>query len=149
MKTSDPMALGIPNAEQQHAANYAGVVQALLVCEEACNACADSCREEIFNAEEYRRCIRRSLNCADVCGAMLRLLMRQSGPPNALIHAQLQACAVACRLVVEECRRHEAAYAPCQICAQVCQHCEERCQQLIETLGWNHDTATPFSGSWQ
>jgi hypothetical protein len=148
MKNSEATALDHANAEQLHAANYAGVVHALLACEEFCNACADACLEELAHLQDYRRCIRLNLDCADVCSAMLRLLMRQTSSPNQLVKAQLQACAVASHLCADECRAHAQALNPCQVCAEVCQNCADKCQQLIDDLAWNEGSTAPFSPTW-
>src|ERR1700754_3443749 len=145
MNTTEVAAHGRPNAEQEHAANYAGVVHALLACEEACNACAVACEEEVGWEREFRRCIRLTLDCADVCGAMLRLLMRQVGAPNALVHAQLQACTIACRLCADECKLHGNAHSQCQVCAEICQHCAERSHRLLDNLDWSRGSTPPFA----
>lgn len=148
MKISETISLGHPNAEQQHAANYAGVVHALLACEEFCNACADACLDELARLQGLRRCIRLNLDCADVAGAMLRLLMRQTTAPNRLVKAQLQACAVAGQLCAEECRAQARTITSCGVCAEVCQNCAEKCQQLIDDLAWNENSAAPFLPTW-
>ena len=149
MKINSTAVPGNVNAEQAQAANYAGVVHALLICEEACNACADACLDEISRLDEFRRCIRLNLDGADVCGAMLRLLMRQTGAPNELVKAQLHASAIACQLVADECRTHAVGHAHCEVCAEVCQHCAERCHQLIDDIAWTAGSSAPFKASWQ
>ncbi len=81
--------------------------------------------------DELVRCIRLNLDCADVCAATGRLLSRQTMPEWQLLQAQLQACALACRLCGDECARHAQMHEHCRVCAEMCRECEAACERLL------------------
>lgn len=108
-------------------------IEAVFDCAQACTACADACLAE-DNVKELIRCIRLNQHCADVCGATGRILSRQESPE--LARVMLEACATACRLCGDECRRHAEGLGMehCRACAEACRRCEEACRRLLASL---------------
>lgn len=145
MKTIDLMLRRHPRADSQHIADYVDTLEALEVCAAACTSCADACLGEPEHLEVLRRCISTNLDCSDVCNATGRVLIRQTEAPNALIHAQLHACALACQLCAEECERHSDIHDHCRICADACRHCQERCNFILGEISSSGlaDTSNP------
>lgn len=123
-----------PRADSQHVNDYVDALTAIDECANACTSCADACVGEPEHMEQLRHCITVTLDCADVCQATLRVLTRQSEPPNELVHAQLHACIVACQLCAEECERHVDMHDHCRICTEACRHCQERCNFILGEL---------------
>ena len=102
-------------------------------CAQTCAACADACLAE-QQVAELRRCIRLNLDCADVCDATGRVLLRQTEPDWGLIRSQLEACAQACRVCGEECERHAGHHEHCRVCAESCRRCAQACEELLAAL---------------
>lgn len=101
-------------------------IKACLAAVVACNACADS--DLARDPAGMRDCIRRCLDCADICDATARVLSRPS--PSGQAWAKLvAACAVACAECAEECARHDDSC--CRECAAASRECEQACQQLL------------------
>jgi hypothetical protein len=131
MKTIELMFRSHPRADQQRLGFYGEAISALATCINACTACADACLGETEHLEHLRRCIRTDLDCADVCAATLRVITRQTETPSDLVHAQLHACVLACRICADECESHEDMHDHCRVCAEACRHCQERCNLLL------------------
>lgn len=106
--------------------SVARCVEAAGACAQACTICADACLQEP-DVDAMRRCIRLDLDCADLCGVVVRLGDRKSGVDAAVMRAVLDACARACTLTAEECRRH-AGHAHCRNCAEAATICAAACQ---------------------
>ena len=101
-------------------------VQACLTCALSCNACVDS--DLSHDPAGMADCIRRCLDCADICLATATVLSRPS--PSGQAWARLVAtCAAACAECADECSRHD--HTCCQACAEACRSCEQACQQLL------------------
>jgi len=105
-------------------------ITACFECEETCTSCADACLGE-QDVRTLVRCIRLDLDCADVCEATGRMLLRQTEADPAIIRAQLEACVVACRICGTECERHAPHMEHCRICAAACRRCAEACERLL------------------
>jgi hypothetical protein len=120
-----------PRADSLHRKDYADTLAALSACIEICTLCADACLGESGHVERLRPCITADLDCADVCAATLRVLLRQTESPNDLVHAQLHACVVACQLCAEECQAHATMHEHCRLCADTCRQCQARCNFLL------------------
>jgi hypothetical protein len=108
-------------------------VAACIECEQACIECADACLGEP-DVAALRRCIRTNQDCADICGATARVASRFTESDEAVLSAQLEACARACATCVAECRVH-AQHEFCQLCADACQRCEEQCRSIVRAFG--------------
>lgn len=107
-------------------------VGACIECAQACTACADACLGEDMVAE-MTACIRRNLDCADICETTGRALSRHTGSDAILTKVFLDACATACKCCGDECARH-SHLEHCQVCAEVCRKCEEACRNLLASL---------------
>lgn len=129
-KLIETMLRSHPRADLQRADKYADVLDALSLCRQVCVSCADACLGE-DQVAHLRRCIRTDLDCADVCEATLRLVMRQTESPHELVQAQLHACVLACQLCADECEQHASMHDHCRVCAETCRHCQERCNFLL------------------
>lgn len=108
-------------------------IEACFNCEQICSACADACLSEDMVAE-LRYCIRTDLDCADICGATGRMMVRQTKPDAELMRTQLQACLTACRVCAEECERHASMHEHCRVCAETCRRCERTCQTMLAQI---------------
>jgi hypothetical protein len=99
------------------------ILDALVGCVEACNACNYWCNE---GAEGMGECGRLCVDCAAICDLTHTLLARDSrwAAPVAAIGAQISAeCAA-------ECGKHDDEY--CRQCVQACRESAERCRELAE-----------------
>jgi hypothetical protein len=117
-----------PRAENVRVAETHAASEALFACIEACTVCADACLAEP-HVDKLRRCLRGTLDCADICSATLRLVARQTDTIGEMVRQQVHACLVACQLCAEECETHEHAH--CRMCAQACRRCQEACNRLM------------------
>ena len=102
-------------------------------CAEACTVCADACLSEA-NVDELRQCIRRDLDCADICSALAGIASRRTGENMAVLRSLLEACAIACRVCAEECEHHAEMHDHCRICADACRDCEAACRGAISPV---------------
>lgn len=131
MNLVETMLRSHPQADLQRSHHYAETLSSLSLCAQVCTSCADACLAEEAHLEKLRRCIRTDLDCAEVCAATARLLIRQTETPNELVHAQLHACVVACQLCAEACEEHAAMHDHCRVCAETCRHCQGRCNFML------------------
>jgi hypothetical protein len=111
---------------------YSSAGEALLACAEACTICADACLAE-ENPAHLRRCIRTDLDCADICHATARLVLRQTESIPDVVRQQLHACVLACQVCADECAQHEHEH--CRLCAEACRRCQEACNRLLGEIG--------------
>jgi uncharacterized membrane protein len=109
------------------------LVQAAAECMLTCTTCADACLEEESVAEQ-RRCIRLNLDCADICAVTARLIARPGAQDQALLRAQLEACAAACRACAAECEEHADHMEHCRVCAEACRACADACDRMKGAL---------------
>jgi hypothetical protein len=108
-------------------------IEACFACAQACTACADACLSEPGVAE-LAECVRKNLECADMCDSTGRLLSRRTGQHTNLVRAFLDTCAGTCRACAEECEQHARSYEDCQRCAEACRACERACEALVDAL---------------
>jgi hypothetical protein len=125
-----PMIESYPQAVNVDHRKLAETIDTLLACSEACTACADACLGEIMVAE-LTRCIRRNLDCADICATTARVLSRHTGNDISISRMLLEACALACRSCADECGAHASEHEHCRICAEACRACEAACRDLL------------------
>src|SRR5437764_15213039 len=83
-------------------------IEACADCAAACTSCADADLGEP-DVQQLVRCVRLCLDCADVCGATGRILIRQTEPDLGVLHAAIEACAVACRACADDAPRSAVA----------------------------------------
>jgi uncharacterized membrane protein len=112
---------------------------------QACTACADACIAEHDGA--LARCIRITLDCADLCHAASRVLSRQLAPDLGVISMTLQLCATVCDACAYECRRHAATHAHCGVCAAACRRCTDACRDLLATTTTPHRNHGPYEAA--
>lgn len=134
MKTLNLMLNQHPRALPTTRDTHADTVAALGTCEQICTSCADACLGEIEELDRLVRCIRTSLDCADICGATARVLTRQTETDDPLVRAQLHACVLACQACGEECFAHASVHGHCATCADTCHYCQECCNRLLNEL---------------
>jgi len=108
-------------------------VDACYDCAQVCTACADACLGEEM-VKQLTQCIRLNLDCADVCSATGALASRRTGSDEIILKSMLDACAQACRLCGEECRKHAGKHEHCKVCGEVCQQCERICAEASKTI---------------
>jgi hypothetical protein len=123
-----------PKQRFQDASKPAYVAQTLEECASVCTVCADACLSEQMVAE-LTRCIRLNLDCADVCAAGARLLLRSGAEaqPSILRHL-FEACVAICQACGQECARHAQMHEHCRICAESCRRCEDACRQMLSSM---------------
>ena len=126
-----PMLETHPRPTKMDRAALVECIQACYDCAQICTTCADACLGEDM-VQELVACIRLNLDCADVCDATGRVLSRQTQPDAAVLRAQLQACAQACRSCGDMCQQHAEHHEHCRICAESCRRCEEACNRLLQ-----------------
>jgi hypothetical protein len=103
-------------------------------CATACTSCADACLAE-QDVNDLIQCIRLDLDCADLCEATGRILLRQTAADPAVLRAAADACATACRACAAECERHAHHHEHCRVCAEACRRCEQACNDLLLSIG--------------
>ncbi|MCX2970792.1 MULTISPECIES: four-helix bundle copper-binding protein [Streptomyces] len=110
----------------------ANCIEECFACVEACTASADAslCEEEVT---ELRKCIRVTLDCADVCDATGRVLSRNTGYDAHVTRAVLESCATVCDAAADECERH-TGHDHVQLCAAACRRCATACRELLAEL---------------
>lgn len=111
----------------------ADCIEACQECAITCTACADDCLAEP-EVDVLRACIRRNLDCADVCTTTARALARQTALDPGFLRVQLEACIVICKRCAADCEEHATTLVHCGVCAQACRECEEACRLLLEEL---------------
>lgn len=117
------------------AGNMSGLpelIDKLTDCALACIVCADACVAEDHVAS-LRKCIRLTLDCADISQSAARVLARQTEYESTIARSVLEACLQACRRCADECERH-AHMNHCKLCAEVCRDCEQACRELLQAL---------------
>jgi hypothetical protein len=107
-------------------------IEAASDCAEAASFCADSCLGD-GNVAKLRLCIRLSLDAADLCHVLVRILARQLDPDLAVLTALLEACAVALGSCADECERH-AHHDHCRLAMEASRRAEEACRDLLAAL---------------
>jgi hypothetical protein len=107
--------------------------EACMICVTTCTACADACLAEEM-VKELAHCIRTNLDCADVCQATGRMLVRQTEPNWRLLYHQVEACQAACRTCATICEQHAEMHEHCRVCTEVCRQCEQACDNLLATF---------------
>ncbi len=88
-----------------HTLNFSECAQACMVYSLACTSCATECINE-DQMEMMRECIKRCLECADICHLCAQTEQRKS-PFMQEICAM---CAKVCEYCAEECSKHQAAH---------------------------------------
>jgi hypothetical protein len=108
-------------------------VEECLDCTASCTACADASVSEP-DSQEMIAVIRRASDCADLCQATLRIVVRQSAQDLDVTRATVEACMTACHACARECDKHAAHHEHCRLCAEVCRRCEQACAGVLAAL---------------
>jgi len=106
-------------------------VTAAVECSLVCTTCADACLSE---GADMAECVRLNLDCAEICGAVARMLARPGHQDRETLDRLLAACIRACRACAEECERHAESMEHCRICAESCRRCAEACEEMEGAL---------------
>ncbi|HJE56965.1 MAG TPA: four-helix bundle copper-binding protein [Nocardiopsis listeri] len=109
------------------------VVEACGLCAQVCVVCADACMREETVAELVS-CARSDLDCADLCEATQRVLVRRTAEEDGFVASVLQACVQACDRCARECEEHAEHHEHCRVCAEACRACSRACQDLLDAL---------------
>ena len=112
------------------------VAQCVVYCyasAEACIVCADACLADSA-VEDLRQCIRRALDCADICSTVAAIASRRTGDNLSVVRAMMKACALACHVCAEECWQHGELHEHCRICAEACKDCEDACRAALSMV---------------
>jgi hypothetical protein len=109
-------------------------MQDCFMCADYCIVCADAClHEEMVSG--LVNCIKLNQDCADICEATGKLLLRASSKNINLIKKQLEACKLACMICAEECASHSSRHKHCKLCSDMCMQCVSSCQELLNQIG--------------
>jgi len=119
-----------PNGLKRDSKRIAECVATCAECELACLACADACLVE-HDLGMLRRCMRVTMDCAEVCGITARLLARPFSSDSELEWALLEACARACAVCGAACYHQAEKHEHCKLCGDACRRCEEICRELL------------------
>lgn len=106
----------------------ARAIDSCLAAVAASTACADACLSG-DDAASMRRCIQLGLDCADICGATVRVLSRPT-PAGEVWRRLVETCARACRESAVECESH-TGHKHCQQCAKITREAEAALSQLL------------------
>jgi hypothetical protein len=102
-------------------------------CQATCTVCADADLAEA-DVPDLVHCARLCLDCADACGATLRIVGRQTEPDPDSRRATVEACLAACRASADECHRHAHHHEHCRLCEEQCRRCIQACEELLAAL---------------
>ena len=123
MIAAHPLAHGHVNEPMAEAAKHA------MYCAIIATACADACSGEEM---DMRQCIRTCLDCADVCTAMSRMAVRQTGEDNQALRAMFHTCIEICEICAAECAKYDHDH--CKRCAEMCRECADDCRRALSTV---------------
>ena len=104
-------------------------VRHAMYCAAICNSCADACSAE---PDDRKECIRKCMDCSDICEATYRVASRRTGSNEAILRAMLEMCAQACEECAKHCDMHDDAH--CKRCATMCRECAEDCRTAAQNL---------------
>lgn len=133
MSRTHEMLEAYPRALHVEGNLLARTIDVVKECAITCTQCADALLAE-HDVAPLVMCIRRNLDCADVCTTTARVISRQTGFDADVVRSQLEACVTACRICGDECERHAAHMAHCRVCSEVCRQCENACRALLAAL---------------
>jgi hypothetical protein len=133
MTTTMPMLETYPRSINMDRGDLAAAINALIMCSQACTACADACLSE-DSVVDLTKCIRTNLDCADICDTTARVLSRHTGYDANISRGLLEACAAACLSCASECSMHADVYEHCRICSDACSQCEIACRELLASM---------------
>lgn len=127
------MVLTHPRTTQLDVGALTACIEACVDCAQTCTACADACLAEP-DLPLLLRCLRLTLDCADICDTTGRVLSRQTEPEWGLVRSQLEVCATACRTCGAACAQHAGQLQHGRVCAEACRRGEAACNRLLQAL---------------
>ena len=133
MTTTLAMLKSAPQQLTVDAQLVADAIDAANDCAVVCSACASACLSEDHPAE-MATCVRDDLDCADLCGVVVRHLARLNASDKQLTLSILGACIEACVQCAGSCAAHADHHEHCKLCEQACRRCEAACQALVDAL---------------
>jgi hypothetical protein len=104
-------------------------IEACAACEQACVMCSDA-----DLGDGMMRCSSMCSTCADVCNAMMRMMMRPTGWDMDAMTAMLRATIAMCTACAAECGMHADMHEHCAMCAQACRDCIAACENLLAAM---------------
>ncbi|MCU1571752.1 MAG: uncharacterized protein JWR33_2493, partial [Naasia sp.] len=106
-------------------------------CIDACSACMQACTmcsDSMSGMEGMGTCAALCANCADMCGTMMRMMLRPTGMERDSMMAALEACIAMCRVCRDECTTHMSMSETCAMCAAACDACMTACEDMMSAL---------------
>ncbi|MBF9336156.1 hypothetical protein G3N30_07930 [Microbacterium lacticum] len=100
-------------------------------CMDACAACEQACT---VCSTQLMDCATSCMNGADMCGTMMRTMLRMQGMTPPVMMAMLDACIAMCQMCEDECRAHAEMSPVCAMCADACRACMEACMAVKSAM---------------
>ena len=113
-----------PAPRTPHGKSRGRGVDACAACEQACTVCSTQMMD----------CSVACMNCADMCGTMMRSMMRMQGMTAPVMMSMLDACIAMCRMCMDECMQHAEHSDVCRMCAQACKACMDACMAMRDMM---------------
>jgi hypothetical protein len=104
-------------------------IEALSACEQACVMCADA-----DAGEGMARCAGMCANCADLCGTMMRMMLRPNGWDMAVMMSAMETTMAMCRACSAECMMHAEMSEHCRMCAMACDQAAMALEKMLGSM---------------
>lgn len=101
-------------------------------CMDACSAAEQAAT--ICSTQMMDDCSPMCMNCADMCHAMMRTMMRMQGMTPGAMMSMLDATIAMCQVCMSECMAHADESMACKMCAQACQACMDACMKMKDMM---------------
>ncbi len=112
--------------------NLLNCIRECLNCAKVCSSAADACLAvDIKQTSWLIGCITLTLDCADLCQAVGRILSRQTQTDWNILNNLLLTCAEVCRKTADENERHAKYHEFSRLCAESCRRCDQACTNLL------------------
>lgn len=108
-------------------------MEACAACEQACTMCADA-----MTGADMRMPLSMCLDCADMAGTTMRMMLRPMGMHQPSMMAMHQAMMTMAQACADECMRYADTMPSMAMCAQACRECVVACQAMVPGM---HGTA--------
>ncbi len=104
-------------------------LEALSACMQACVMCADA-----DAGEGMGRCGALCANCADMCDAMMRMMLRVNGWDMQVMSSMMQSTVMMMRACSAECQMHAEMSEHCRMCAMACDQAVVAMEKMMGSL---------------
>ena len=111
-------------------------IEALSACMQACVMCADS-----DAAAGMGRCSSLCANCADMCGTMMRMMLRMHGWDMQVMMSMMQSTVMMARACSAECMSHAEMSEQCRLCAMACDQAVMAMEKMMGSMSGAMPTA--------